>query len=126
MPSISCCGVWIGCVKCSLSSELTKFFFDKIVVLSDKIEFVVSIRLVVIIVVVSGIWRQIGSVPTAGHTSETDANDWRGTKRWRVHVRANNWLVAFPSSRISAKSAGVNVLWLVLLVAEIGSRKAIE
>jgi hypothetical protein len=82
-------------------------------------------RLVGMMTVALATWRQIGSVLTAGHTSVTDANDWRGTIRWRLHVRANNWLVEFPSSRISTKSAGVNVLWSVLFTA-LGSRKAIE
>jgi len=95
------------------------------VVTSDKITVVVLIRLVVVISVVLTTWRQIRSVPTGGHTSATDANDWRGTKRWRLHVRAYNWLVEFLSSCTSTKSAGVNVLWS-LLFDETGSRKAVK
>jgi len=122
--SIGSCAVWIGFVKCSLSSGIGKVLFDIFVVTSDKITFVELIRSVFVISVVLTISRQIGWVPTAGHTSATDANDWRGTNRWRLHVRANNWFVEFPSSSISTKSAGVNVLWSVLFEA-IGSRKAI-
>jgi len=111
-----------GWTKCSLSSIV---LFDIFVVKSDKIiTFVELIRLATVITVVLAISRQIGWVPTGGHTSVTDANDWRGTNRWRLHVRANNWLVEFPSSSISTKSAGVNVLWSVLF-EENGSRKAI-
>jgi len=126
IASISCCGVWIGCDKRPLSSKISTVLFDMFFVSSDKIAVVVLIRIfVVTIAVVLITWRQIGSVPTAGHTSATDANEWRGTNRWRLHARANNWLVEFPSSSISTKSAGVNVLWSSLSDG-IGSRKAIE
>jgi len=124
IASSSCWGVRIACAKCPWSPGISNVVF---VVELERFRFVVvlSKRVVWLIVVVFWIPRQIGSVATAGQISVTDANDWSGTKRWRVHVRANKSCVEFPSSVISTKSAGINVLWSVLF-GEIGSRNAIE
>lgn len=123
--SISCSGVKADLFECSSWPRGTTITSEPVGFVSVKIASVELGRSLGISREVAFISWQIGWVPTGGQTSVTDANDWRGTIRCKLHVRANSWLVEFPSSRISVKSAGENVLksdWFV----ETGSRKAIE